>query len=166
MANIEIFLQGEGKGAQVVAVPEDGTVSDLLAAASAAGFQTKGNGGTDAVVLLEDADEELDLDAPLRTAGVGHYAHVHIHRSRRIDVTVTYNGMPKSHRFGPGVRVGRVHAWATDAFKLSDVDATEHALQICGTATRPDEDVHIGTLASYPAGTVCFDLVPKKRVEG
>ena len=45
-------------------------------------------------------------------------------------------------------------------------DAVEHVLQISGSASRPDEDVHLGTLTRAPVCSVSFDLVPKRRVEG
>ncbi|MFY9554815.1 MAG: hypothetical protein WAV47_08895, partial [Blastocatellia bacterium] len=62
--------------------------------------------------------------------------------------------------------VRKVKRWADEEFKLKGVDATEHALQLCGSSTRPDEDVHIGSLVKFPDCKICFDLVPKKRVEG
>ncbi len=81
-------------------------------------------------------------------------------------MTVNFNGEHKSHPFTPSKTVGKVKKWADDKFGLKGVDATEHALQICATTTRPDEDVHIGSLVRFPDCKLCFDLVPKKRVEG
>jgi hypothetical protein len=62
--------------------------------------------------------------------------------------------------------VHRVKQWAVHEFGLSKVDATEHVLQLCGSTTRPDEDTHLGALVQYPECRLCFDLVPKQRVEG
>jgi hypothetical protein len=53
-----------------------------------------------------------------------------------------------------------------DGFNLPEIDATEHALQVCGSATRPDADTHIGALVSAQGCALCFDLVAKRRVEG
>ena len=61
------------------------------------------------------------------------------------------------------------------AFELADAarpsavepqNATEHLLQVCDSAVRPDEDVHIGTLVTVAACGLRFDLVAKQRVEG
>ena len=57
-------------------------------------------------------------------------------------------------------------AVAKDQYGLSPVDAAEHVLKVCSLGDQPDEEVHIGTLAKFPDGTVCFDLVAKQRVEG
>ncbi len=64
--------------------------------------------------------------------------------------------------------ISRVKSWAVSehAFNLSEIDATEHALQICDSTIRPDEELHLGSFATFPVCTICFDLVPKKRVEG
>lgn len=163
MATIEVFAQGEGKRTvEVLEVPEDGTVRDLLKAAKEKGLQEE----DDVVVLAEDAEDVLDVDRPLKEAGIGRHAHVHIHRSRRVDVTVHYNGAAFELSVPPSLRVKQVFRRAVAHFKLSPTDAKEHVLQICGTTEQPEEDTHIGTLATHPDASVCFNLVLKKRVQG
>ena len=162
---IELFLQGEGiREVTLIRVPRAGTVRDILAAAAAAGLTTT----EDVAVSLEDADEPLELDASLVTVAVRHRCRVHAHRCRKVLVTVAFNGVDKQHAFPPATTIKRLKAWAVGkkGFDLSEVDATEHVLQLSGTADRPDEDVHIGALASRPQCSVSFDLVPKVRVEG
>jgi hypothetical protein len=101
-------------------------------------------------------------------AGITRRSRVHLHRCRQVAVTVNFNADQKAESFPAATTVARVMKWAVSkrGFNLSDVDATEHLLQICGSTDRPDEDVHIGTLVQAGACAVCFDLVPKQRVEG
>lgn len=165
---IEVFLQIEGvTEVKLVRVPQNGTVRDLLEAARANGI-TVPNSGENVVVLLEDSDEVLELDKKLKEVGIGHRHRVHCHRCRRVEVTVNFNGRAESKAFPSSTTVKRVKKWADakDQFDLKGVDATDHVLQICGTNVRPDEDTHIGTLVRHPSCKLCFDLVPKVRVEG
>jgi hypothetical protein len=165
---IEMFLQMEGiTDVMLVRVPQNGAVRDIIEAARAKGV-TVPSGGENVFVLLEDSDEVLELDKELKEAGIGNRQRVHCHRCRRIEVTINFNGRTESKAFPPSTAVKRVKRWADakDQFDLKGVDTTDHVLQICGTSVRPDEDIHIGTLVRHPNCKLCFDLVPKVRVEG
>jgi hypothetical protein len=108
--------------------------------------------------LLPLSANDEAIIAPLR---------LHVSRCRHVEVSVRFNGERANRRFAPGATIGRIHHWAARrAFGLSPRDAAEHVLQIHGTQTRPDRDVHIGTLTSGTTCAVAFDLVPRKRVEG
>lgn len=158
---IELFFQSEGiPEIQLLRVPSDCTVRELIAQAKT---ESDGDG---LFLMLEDGERELQPDAMLQAVGIGHRHRVHCHRCRRIEVTVNFNGQSRSHSFSPAKTIGKIKHWADDQFHLKGVDATEHALQLCGTSTRPDEDLHLGSLVRSPHCEVCFDLVPKKRVEG
>lgn len=164
---IELFLQGEGiTDITLVRVPRDGTARDIIEAARAHGLSTPD--GAEALVLAEDADEPLAPDATLEAAGIAHRGRVHVHRCRQVAVSVNFNADQKTEDFPPSATVGRVKKWAVGkkAFDLQGVDATEHLLQVCNSAVRPDEDVHIGTLVTVPDCGLCLDLVAKQRVEG
>lgn len=161
----EIFLQGEGiSEVELIRVPQGCTVREMLGIARASGVNLPQ--GDDIGVLVEDQDDELALDSRLKDKGVAHRARLHVHRCRRVGVTVNFNGSARQHTFPSSQTIAKVKKWADKEFELRGVDATEHALQILGTSTRPDEDVHIGTLVSFPTCQIVFDLVPKKRVEG
>ncbi len=163
---IELFLQGEGiNDVKLIRVPHDCKVRELIEKIQAEMGAAQSQTG-EMFLLLEDHDNELHSDASLNEAGIGHRHRIHCHRCRRIDVTVNFNGESKSHTFSPSSTIKKVKRWADEQFKLKGVDATEHALQLCGTNTRPDEDVHIGSIVRSPNCKLCFDLVPKKRVEG
>lgn len=162
---IEVFLQGEGiSEVQIVRISEQSTVQELIEKAGAIVDSSRSDAV--AVLFLEDSDGELSSKVTLKDVGIGHRSRVHSHRCRRVVVTVNFKDDHKSHEFPPSATVRKVKRWADEEFELKGIDATEHALQICGTATRPDEDVHIGSLVKFPDCKICFDLVPKKRVEG
>ena len=162
---IEVFLQGEDiREVQIIRIPEGSTVQELIEKAGAIAGPSQSDAV--AVLFIEDADGELSSKATLKEVGIGHRSRVHRHRCRRVDVTVNFKDDHKSHQFPPSTSVRKVKRWADEEFKLKGVDATEHALQLCGSSTRPDEDVHIGSLVQFPTCKICFDLVPKKRVEG
>lgn len=167
MANVELFVQGEGDGVELVRVSDDGRVRDIVAAAHSRGL-LDANDGESPIVMIEDEDKELDLDASLSAAGIGHRGRVHVHRCRRVEVTVDYNGRSINEDFPPSTTIRRVTKWALGegGFDLRGVDATDHALRISNSTERPDEDTHLGNLVQVPGCSVGFDLAPKSRVEG
>ena len=162
MKKIEVFIQPEGRrSVEVVEVPEDGTVRDLLAAAREKGIEVE-----EADVLVEDAEEALDADLPLSEAGVGARTNVHVGRRRRIAVTVQFETGSFQHRFAPAQRVKHVLKRATKHFEIAPADAKEYALQLCATDDRPEFDTHLGSLVCGPEAALCFDLILKQRVQG
>ena len=165
-ATIELFFQGEGiKDIKLIRVPHDCKVRELIEKIQAEMYAAQSGAG-EMVLLLEDRDDELHPEANLNEAGIGHRHRIHCHRCRRIEVTVNFNGVSKAHTFSSSSTIKKIKHWADEQFGLKGVDTTEHALQLCGKNTRPDEDAHIGSFVRSPNCKVCFDLVPKKRVEG
>jgi hypothetical protein len=126
------------------------------------------DGDGDVAVLLEDADEELDITLSVVEAGVADRAHVFRGRRRRIIVVVSYNGERREHEFGPNARVHRVFRWATGehGFSLGKEDAAEHTLVLVGTDVIPPGDAHLGSLDDTHPGHLAFALIPKHRFEG
>ncbi len=166
MAEVEVFLQGEGIADIVlVQLPEAGTVRDIVEAAQAHGLH--GDRGQ-VLVFSENAEEPFRHNISLHEAGIRQRSRVHVHRCHKVEISVNFNAGLESRSFPPSATMEQVKRWAVGAqgFNLSDVDATENVLQVCNTATRPYEDIQIGTLVQAGACTVCFDLVPKLRVEG
>ncbi len=140
-------------------------VRELVEVAISRGLNDEG-GAEALVVLLEDSDTVLPLNQTLKLAGICHHSRVHIHPKHKINVTVNYDNRQEVCSFPPSTTIARVKKWADNEFGLHGVDATEHLLEICGTTIRPDEEVHIGTLTHAPEYKLCFNLVPKIRVEG
>ena len=167
MTAIQVFIQGEGlREIRVLDLPLGATIRDLVSGAAALGIVPAGNGKV--AVFAEDADDALSLDGTLAEAGIGHQSSVHVHRCKKVTVTVHFNGDERVKGFGPGATMNHVKQWAVGkkGFDLAPVDAAEHVLQMVGGTERPDEDVHIGTLVQSPDCAVTFDLVAKVRVEG
>lgn len=167
MAETEVFVQGEGmRDIVLVRVPEGGTVRDVVEAARARGLRAE-DGETPSVTVENDG-AELDLDASLSAAGVADRGRVHVHRCKKVAVTVNFNADQKTDEVPPSTTVKKLKKWADSkqGFDLRGADATEHLLQVCGSGERPDEDTHVGSLVEVPDCSLCFDLVPKSRVEG
>lgn len=168
MANIDIFLQGENiPEITLVQVPDSGTVRDILEAAKAQNLQLAGD-ETSLIIFMEDVEEALALDLSLEAARIGHRSRVHVHRCRQLEVTVNFNSDHKTHVFSPSTTVEHVQRWAVgeQGFNLGQIDAMDLLLQLCNSTVRPDGDTHIGSLVQFPHCMLCFDLVPKQRVEG
>ncbi len=160
---IELYLQGEAlTDIQVLEVAPTLTVAELFDV-----IRADGNELTDEhVLLIEDDATEHSGVVRLIDIGIGHQGRIHCHRCRKVEVSVHFNNETERHSFPPSATMAAVTKWATDKFKLEGRDACEHALQVCNSTKRPDEDSHLGALVAYPNCTICFDLVPKVRVEG
>jgi hypothetical protein len=170
MPEIEIFVQGEAIPEVILLrVPSNGTVRDILKSAETQGVRFAEDERS-LIILIEDQETELSPDLSIEEAHIGHRSRIHVHRCHRIEVTVNFNAAQKIHTFPPSATVERVKRWAVgpapEGFGLQEIDATEHLLQLCNSTTRPDEEMHIGSLVTFPDCGLCFDLVPKVRVEG
>lgn len=165
---LQLFVQGEGiADIQLVRVAEQSTLRELFGKLGSSFTEaTAASAADEFIFLLEDSEQELASDKSLKEIGIKNRERIHIHRCRKVKVSVNFNGKEIADEFPPSRTIAKVKRWADKQFGIEGVDATEHALQICGTAKRPDEDVHIGALVRHPNCQVCFDLVPKKRVEG
>lgn len=168
MADIEIFVQGEGiSEITLLRVAGQSTVREMLRSAQQQGVRFSGDEAS-LLVLVEDTEEIVPHDWLLEKARIGHRSRVHVHRCHKLEVRVNYNVTEKTHMFSSSTTVERVKQWAVgrEGYNLPAIDATEHLLQLCHSTVRPDEDTHIGSLVSFPDCGLCFDLVPKVRVEG
>ena len=134
MQDIDIFVQGEGRPTiSLIQVKQDATIEELAVAAIVQGAYPVAD-GHECLVSLEEADEPLTPSVTLTTAGIGHRSRVHLHRCRKIHLTVSFNGQEKSRAFSPAATIGRVTQWAVGkrGFDLDDIDAAEHVLQVTG----------------------------------
>ncbi len=166
---LQLFVQGEGIAEiQLVRISEHATLRELTGKLTAVFTEilVSEAGVEEFIFLLEDSEQELPSDKPIKEIGIKHRGRIHIHRCRKVKVSVSFNGREVADAFPPSKTIAKIKHWADKEFGIEGVDATEHALQICGTAKRPDEDVHLGSLVRRPTCQICFDLVPKKRVEG
>lgn len=165
---IDIFVQGEGiPEITLLQLSEHGKVRDILAVAQESGLSLAGDEHS-LLLLLENTEDVLAFDLLLEEAHIGHRSRVHVHRCRRLEVMVNFNGAQRMHAFSSATTIEQVQRWVVgkDGFNLPALDATEHLLQLCSSSDRPDDDTHIGALVQFPTCGLCFDLVPKVRVEG
>ena len=118
-------------------------------------------------LYLEDSDEPVDEGRLVGDHAGPTGIKIHLHRCRYIGATINFNGDTVRHRFGPGTTVARAKNWAAERnFGMTPLEAGEHALQISGTQERPAPGVHLGALASCPACSIAFDLVPHELANG
>ena len=158
---VQVFLQSELLGdIEVIEIdPQAGHQAlhraclDKLGAAQADEF----------FLFVEDDDDEQPFD---KLDGIPEGLRVHLHRLKGIDVIVRYAGRDVRRPFRPSATVARVKRWATHELGVTPSDAAELMLQISGTDTRPDADVHIGALTPAHQRHITFDLVPSPRVNG
>lgn len=161
MQTIPVFYQAESLShVEHANFAPDTTLADVLAAILA-----KHQTDAAAVLFIEDTDEPVELGKRLRDVASSKGVKLHVHRCRRIEVSITFNGT-KERVFAPAATVARVKRWATDAFHMSPEDAAEHVLQVAGSTERPSAGTHLGTLAAHPHCRVRFDLVPNERING
>jgi hypothetical protein len=118
-------------------------------------------------VLLEDAEDVLDVDLSFADAGVSDRAHVFKGGPKRVEVEVNFNGELRTNQFSASTRIAGVFKWAVGkhGFDLSDEDAAEHALAL-SNGTMPPSDTHVGSLDDATPGHLRLALVPKHRYEG
>ena len=113
-------------------------------------------------VCVEDSDEELAHDCLLEA---GKHKRIHICRCKKVEVSVIFNGVTKSHPFRPGATLRKVTHWAQDAF---GVDKKEKlALRFGNTESEPlDPDSHVGSYAVHTHCQVVFYLTPTHKING
>ncbi|OYX47053.1 MAG: hypothetical protein B7Y90_13880 [Alphaproteobacteria bacterium 32-64-14] len=145
MSKLKLFLQFEGhRAVEVVLLGSDAIARDVIKAAAALGLADS----PDIVVFHGDHPDPLDPGKPLHDQGVKDKDRVHVHRCKKIQVSVTFASFRKQHPFSPAATVEAVKRWFVHEIKMSEIDATEHVLQIAGTSERPEPDVQIGSLTS------------------
>ena len=161
LMKIRVFLQSE--------LLTDVEVIEIDSAAGANGIHAAGlqlikepHDAKELLLFVEDDDNEDALNLKAIPDGL----RVHLHRLKAIDVTVRYVGKEIKRTFRPSATIARINRWAGKDFGILPSDAAELMLQISGTDTRPDLDVHVGSLVKKPAHAICFDLVPAPRVNG
>ena len=159
---LQIFLQSEFLiDIEVIELKEKASPKELHSACF--NHIADALGASEAFLYIEDDDDE---DAVAKLGEIPDGLRVHLHRLKAIDVSVRYAGKDVHRTFRPNATIARVKLWATKDLAITPADAAELMLQIAGTDTRPDPDVHIGSLVKAPQHSICFDLVPAPRVNG
>ena len=158
---IRVFLQSELLAdVEVIEIDSSAGVNGIRAAALQ--LIKEPHDAKELLLFVEDDDNEDALNLKAIPDGL----RVHLHRLKAIDVTVRYVGKEVKRTFRPSATIARIKRWAGKDFGILPSDAAELMLQISGSDTRPDLDVHVGSLVKKPAHAICFDLVPAPRVNG
>ena len=163
MEQLTVFYQGEGlESIEVVEIEREMTVAVLREL-----LGNKHGWPLETVLFAEDVDDELDVAVLVREFEIQAGTKIHAHRCRKIDVSVSYNGVSLPYVYAPSATIARVkrHA-AIEGFHLSEEAAAEHVLQIKGSTVQPAPGTHIGALVRHPECRIAFDLIPKHRVQG
>ena len=165
MNAIQIFLQGECiPEIEVVELGVDDTAKDVLEAAAKCRAEAIEG---EFLVFVEGGDEPIADGDKLPGNKDRQPVPLHVHRCRRVLVTVTFNGLSKAHEFSPAKTVADVKKFAAiREFGMKPADAAEHVLQFSGSGKRPEPETHVGALVGCPECRIAFNLVPHKRVEG
>lgn len=163
MAKVIIFIQIQGRPEILESeLSEAATMGELHDALDGLGVQV----GPETLIFIDESEEHQHGERHHPVGGLKHGARIHVCRCRRIKTTVHYLEKTAEHEFAPGRRVRAVKEWAVHTFRLNPKDAAEHVLQICKSTRRPASDTPLHELVEAPQCTLCFDLVPEKRVEG
>jgi hypothetical protein len=161
-----VFIQvHEREGLIEAQLPDNVTHHDLHSALAEVGVEID-----EETFIFVDEDEEPLEREPQNAHQVLPKIHrgcrIHVSKCRKIQVTVHYVERSVEQTFTPGTRVKKVKAWAVKESKLDHHDGAEHVLQLCNSADRPATDTPLHELTKPLVCSVCFDLVPEKRVEG
>lgn len=168
---VELFLHTHTGGARIIQVSSHDTLEAVLAKA---GVVVEPDSfifvsGLDAAFDVEaddDSHEPVDARITLDCCGVHRAGHLHHHHCRRVAAKVNYQNHSKTRMFSPARTIHQVLKWVRHAFHLTDADADNFVLQLCGTTERPRMDQHLGDLVHRHCCEVCFDLVAEHKIEG
>jgi hypothetical protein len=154
--NIEIPIEGEGLADVELVAVETGSALEVLVIAVSA---KTGIAVEELFIFEEDADEPLGLDLVIEEvrAGVTH----HVHRARRIEITVNYLGLSPSKDFPPSARVQTVLDWAVRVpeFKIDATIAPEMELALAGETKELPKRAHIGRYVKHPHHRLDLDVI-------
>jgi len=163
MKSVDVFYQGEG-----IAALEHIEIGDHETFGALRVLIGKKHGlGTEAVLFLEDEAESIADEVPIASKAGRAGVKVHIHRCRKVTVTIHFKDKSVHDTFAPGVTVARVKLWAAvRKFGMTEEEASHHHLQLTGTTVQPDPGTHIGALVTAGRCAVEFDLVSTPKVNG
>lgn len=161
--SITVFIAVQGHDRLVeVNLSDHASINDVRASIGEAGIEID-----ESLILFHDEDDEpIEWKDPKLPNKIKNGAKLHLCRCRKIEVMVRYLDQTERHHFAPGARVRRVKAWAVKHFKLAELDAAEHVMQLCNSTDCPPTDTPLHKLTKQGNCELCFDLVPDIRVEG
>lgn len=155
--DIEVLTEGEGLAdVESVALPAGALAGKLIEAVAAkAGYPA-----TEALLFAEDEAEPVATETPMTTELVSGRVY-HVHRARKVDVSVSYKADSKNKGFPPSSRFQTILDWVTgpDGFAIDPAIAPEMELAIHGETTPLPKSAHIGRYVNHPENTLALDLI-------
>jgi|SRR5208337_2520630 len=153
----KIIIDGEGlSDVEVLVIPEGSTGREVVRI-----MATKAGVESDEVLLfVEDSDEPLDLDLIIKEDQAAQTIH-HVHRARRVNVSVHYQNEIKTEAFSPSTRIQVVLDWAVSSkgFNIDPVIAPEMELALHGESKELPKQAHIGRYVRHPHHQLSLDLI-------
>lgn len=164
---VDVLLYVSGTPARRLSADPSTTVGDLRQQAgvdpnlSAYGTEDDADDGDG------DIDREpLSPGTALREIGKERTAAIHCHHCRQIQVTVNYRKESIRRKFPPSARARKVLRWAKRKLQLTDADADNLSLFLCGSGTQIRETTHLGEITAPDSCELCFDVSKDRNIEG
>lgn len=114
--------------------------------------------------MHDDSDDTINLDDKIAKHAVKNKIHIHVCRCKKVEVTVSYNGVEKTRKFPSSAKIRRILRWALKEFGISEEEAPEHIL--CLGEEELNERDSIGLYVSWPECSITLLLVRKEAVNG
>ncbi len=159
----QVHIQIDGREPQAIAVQGDETIASLLA-------RLRGElSGADhepelLAVFTDDEEEEVHHDRKVCECGPHGPKILHLHRCRKVAVTVFYNGT-ETRDFNPNATIRRVAEWAKKQFKVDE--GRKWVLRLdSADGEILDSDARLGKLVNSPACKVALYLTERCMIQG
>lgn len=163
MSTINVFIQVQGTGGLIEAeLPIDATHEQLKTCLSARGVELD----SDTHIFLDESATPIEIERDGQVEELRQGGRLHVSSCPAVEVTVHYLEKSLEEKFPPGVRLRKVKARAVGHFDLATKDAAEHVLKLCDSGKVQASDTPLHELIDKDSCSVCFDLVPERRVEG
>lgn len=151
-----IHLHGDAKeGVGTIDLSKHATVADLLEDA-------------DEMVWIIDEDEPLEPSTLLAELSASRRHELVKHRCKKVNVSVTYNGIESVIRVTPARKIRAVikKAIKVPEFAIDPSSASDLELRLPGSDEGLDSSLPVGRLVTNGRCEIALDLVPASRHAG
>jgi hypothetical protein len=154
----KVYLHGEGiRQTQQVELPAQVKKKDIIKA-----IKTEHPFTNEEEVFVFIDEEEEPMNG--KEHSLTNKQHLHLHRCKKVQASVMYNGSTKSIQVPPNTKVSKLIRQAADAFAISQEDAADFILKL-GNDTL--ESIHrIGSFVEVGTCSVSLFLTPNPQVKG
>jgi hypothetical protein len=164
MNKFEIYMHGENqRDPKLVEVSENASVQEIIKI-----YRTEFPGSgeeTEIELFVEDEQDAKPKHHKGEEHGIKKRHHVHCHRCKKVNVSVSYNSETKSFSVAPSTTVKKIEKEALKEFKINEADAGDFLLKLeDGTVLQPTE--HIGSFTSHHHCQVSLFLTATKPIQG